>query len=119
MAGRRVCRGGDRDTQGSGAAQQCEPRSRAKASLVYVGSESFRRAVGGEGGELSLEKSAGASSDSATRSGGVIEKKNVGGRFPRRLRCRPVVLSERGTMGLLKPVLQGPDRGPSPWRQSL
>ena len=107
MTGRRVYRGGDRDTQGSGAAQQCEPRSRAKASLVYVGSESFRRAVGGEWGEPSLEKSAGASSDSATRSGGVIEKKNVGGRFPRRLRCRPVVLSERGEMGLCETSAPG------------
>lgn len=107
MAGRRVYRGGDRDTQGSGAAQQCEPRFRAKASLVYVGSESFRRAVGGEWGEPSLEKSAGASSDSATRSGGVIEKKNVGGRFPRRLRCRPVVLSERGEMGLCETSAPG------------
>lgn len=38
--------GEETGTQGSGAAQQCEPRSRAKASLVYVGSESFRRAVG-------------------------------------------------------------------------
>ena len=48
--------GRDRDTQGSGAAQQCEPRSRAKASLVYVGSESFRRAVGEGWGKPSLEK---------------------------------------------------------------
>lgn len=38
--------GEETGTQGSGAAQQREPRSRAKASLVYVGSESFRRAVG-------------------------------------------------------------------------